>query len=236
MSEPLVIASLYPVLLGTYGDGGNTITLRHRAELRGIDARVLDVNPGDAIPQQADIYVLGGGEDTAQVAACEAIRADGALHAAAARGAPILAICAGYQLLGESFPDATGSPSAGLGLMDITTTRLPERAVGELAADPAPEGFLSERLTGYENHAGQTRRGAGVGSLGKVLAGVGNGDGTEGSVAGHTVGTYLHGPCLVRNPQIADRLLEWAVGSAIAPLDEPEVAALRAERLAAVLD
>jgi CobQ-like glutamine amidotransferase family enzyme len=239
VTESLIIASLYPVLLGTYGDGGNTITLRHRAQLRGIDAQVVDIQPGDAIPRQADIYVMGGGEDTAQVAACEALRGDGALADAAARGVPILAICAGYQLLGSAFPDATGAAAPGLGLIDITTTRLPSRAVGELAAEPVAGNSqlqLTERLTGYENHAGQTQRGPSVEPLGRLLAGVGNGDGTEGSVSGHTVGTYLHGPCLVRNPQIADRLLAWAVGGPLADLNEPEVAELRAERLAAVLD
>lgn len=237
MSDPLVIASLYPVILGTYGDGGNTITLRHRAQLRGIETTVIDVQPGVAIPQQADIYVMGGGEDTAQVAACEEIRADGGLVAAADRGAPILAICAGYQLLGEAYPNAKGEPSKGLGILDMTTTRLPERAVGELAAEASGTSDLrlTQRLTGYENHAGKTTLGAGVSPLGRTLAGVGNGDGTEGAISGHTVGTYLHGPCLVRNPQIADRMLEWAVGHELDPIDDSEVIALREERLATVL-
>ncbi|MFN8125441.1 MAG: glutamine amidotransferase [Candidatus Nanopelagicales bacterium] len=234
----IVIASLYPDLLGTYGDGGNVITLRHRAALRDLATEVLVVQPGDPVPDQADIYVLGGGEDTAQVAACEALRADGTLRSAAERGAPILAICAGYQFLGTVFPDATGSPAPGLGLIDIATTRLPSRAVGELAAAPAPgaTGLLArDRFTGYENHAGGTARGPGVEPLATVLAGVGNGDGTEGAVQGHVIGTYLHGPCLVRNPDIADQLLEWAYGSPLAPVDEPEVAALRAERFRTVL-
>lgn len=234
----IVIASLYPDLLGTYGDGGNVITLRHRAELRGIDSEVLTVQPGDPVPAEADIYVLGGGEDTAQVAACEALRTDGTLAAAAERGSPILAICAGYQFLGTVFPDATGTPSPGLEIIDVATTRLPSRAVGELAADPAPDvtGLLGrDRFTGYENHAGGTTRGPGVEPLAVVLSGVGNGDGTEGAVSGHIVGTYLHGPCLVRNPDVADQLLEWAVGSPLQAVDEPEVAALRAERFRTVL-
>lgn len=234
----IVIAALYPDLLGTYGDGGNVITLRHRAALRELETEVITVQPGDPVPDQADIYVLGGGEDTAQVAACEALRTDGSLAHAAQRGAPILAICAGYQFLGTVFPDATGSPAPGLELLDIATTRLPSRAVGELAANPASgtTGLLGrDRFTGYENHAGGTTRGAGVEPLALVLAGVGNGDGTEGAVSGHTIGTYLHGPCLVRNPDIADQLLEWAVGTPLEPVDEPEVTALRAERFRTVL-
>lgn len=234
----IVIASIYPDLLGTYGDGGNVITLRHRAGLRDIGTEVVVVGPGDAVPDQADIYVLGGGEDTAQVAACEALRTDGGLRRAADRGAPILAICAGYQFLGTVFPDATGSPAPGLELIDIATTRLPQRAVGELAAEPIAPGtdLLSrDRFTGYENHAGGTSRGPGVAALGRVLAGVGNGDGTEGAVADRIIGTYLHGPCLVRNPDIADQLLQWAVGVELTPVAEQEVADLRAERLRTVL-
>lgn len=233
----LVIASIYPDLLGTYGDGGNVITLRHRASLRDIPTEVITVQPGDPIPGEADLYVMGGGEDTAQVAACEALKTDGALKQAADRGAPILAICAGYQLLGSVFPDATGSPAPGLELIDISTTRLPQRAVGELAAEPAATtGLLGrDRFTGYENHAGGTMRGVGVAPLARVLSGVGNGDGTEGAVQGHIIGTYLHGPCLVRNPDIADQLLQWATGTELAPLVEPEVEELRAERLRTVL-
>ncbi len=235
--EPLVIASIYPDLLGTYGDGGNVITLRHRAAARGISTEVVVVGPGDPVPGQADLYVMGGGEDTAQVAACEALTLDGQLRRAADRGAAILAVCAGYQLLGTFFPDATGSPAPGLELIDLSTTRLPERAVGELAAAPAGlPGLLGrDRFTGYENHAGGTTLGAGVAPLGRVLAGVGNGDGTEGAVQGHIIGTYLHGPCLVRNPDIADQLLSWATGAELGPLVDDEVAELRAERFRRVL-
>lgn len=239
MSDRLAIATIYPDLLGTYGDGGNTMTMVHRARLRGILCDVIGVQPGDPVPRHADVYVLGGGEDTAQVAACNALREDEGLAEAAERGAPILAICAGYQLLGAAFPDATGAPAPGLGLIDVTTGRLPRRAVGELAAQPAhrdPDSLLArERFTGYENHAGATQRGAGVAALGTVLAGVGNGDGTEGAVSGRIIGTYLHGPCLARNPDLADQLLTWATGTTLPEAMEPEVLQLRAERFRTVL-
>ena len=127
-------------------------------------------------------------------------------------------------------------PGAGPGTAGYRDTRLPSRAVGELAANPRrATGLLGrDRFTGYENHAGYHPR-AGVEPLALVPAGVGNGDGTEGAVSGHTIGTYLHGPCLVRNPDIADQLLEWAVGTPLEPVDEPEVTALRAERFRTVL-
>jgi CobQ-like glutamine amidotransferase family enzyme len=241
MSADIAIASVYADLLGTYGDAGNLITLVHRARRRGITCDVIGVQPGDPVPERADIYLLGGGEDTAQVAACAALRSDGGLARAADAGAAIFAVCAGYQLLGEYFPDADGNPSPGLGLLDIRTDRLPSRAVGELAAAPSQPvdldaALLSRgRFTGYENHAGGTTRGAAVLPLGTVLAGVGNGDGTEGSVSGRIIGTYLHGPCLVRNPDVADQLLTWAAGRDIGELADPEVEQLRAERFRTVL-
>ncbi len=229
----LTLASIYPNLLGTYGDGGNVMALRHRGALHGIGIDVVVVEPGDPVPESADIYVLGGGEDGAQTAAANALREDGALARAVDHGSAVLAICAGYQLLGEFFPDSTSTPTAGLGILDIRTDRLPKRAVGELAAtakDP-----LDQILTGYENHAGATHLGPDASPLGMVRSGVGNGDGSEGATSGHIIGTYLHGPCLARNPQIADIILGWAVGRQLEFIEEAEVTALREERLKTVL-
>lgn len=229
------LISIYPDLLGTYGDGGNVMALRHRAGLHGLNVDVTVVAPGQPVPRGGDLYVLGGGEDTAQTAAAQALINDGGLTAAAESGAAVLAICAGYQLLGEYFPDATGTPFKGVGILDVTTDRLPSRAVGELAADPSPGTGLSQILTGYENHAGATHLGPDAAPLAKVRAGIGNGDASEGAVMGRIIGTYLHGPCLARNPQLADQLLSWVSGRTLESIVEPEVEALRAERLATVL-
>lgn len=229
----VTLVSIYPTLLGTYGDGGNVMALRHRARLHDIDIEVLTVSPGEPVPESGDLYVLGGGEDSAQTAAATALRTDGSLKRAAERGAAVLAICAGYQLLGEHFPDATSAATPGLGILDVRTDRLPKRAVGELAA--TAKAPLDQILTGYENHAGATHLGPDAQALGAVRAGVGNGDGSEGAISGHVVGTYLHGPCLARNPQIADLLLGWAVGRELPFVEEAEVTALRQERLKTVL-
>lgn len=233
----LTIVSIYPTLLGTYGDGGNVMVLVHRAGLREICTEVIEVAPGEAVPTSADIYVLGGGEDTAQVAASDALRRDGGLAAAAATGAAIIAICAGYQLLGEYFPDATGQPAPGVGLLDIRTDRLPNRAVGELVAQPNNPAtpVITDLITGYENHAGATQLGPTATPLGATRHGIGNGNGTEGAVSGQIIGTYAHGPALARNPQLADQLLTWATGRDLSPLNEPEVTELRRERLRTVL-
>jgi CobQ-like glutamine amidotransferase family enzyme len=124
----------------------------------------------------------------------------------------------------------------GLGLIDISSGRGDRRGVGEIVADVDPE-LCVPQLTGFENHQGMTRIGPGARPLARVSIGVGNGDGTEGAYAGRILGTYLHGPALVRNPGLADLLLTWAVGP-LPPLPaetEEWARQLRSERLAAVL-
>lgn len=229
------IVLVYPGLLGTYGDRGNALVLAHRARHRGIPARLLRVAPGEPVPATAQLYVIGGGEDEAQTVAATLLAEDGGLAAAVARGAGVLAVCAGFQILGTRFPGMGGVSCAGLGLIDVHTDPTEEpRAVGELLAQTDPDVLDLPPLTGYENHAGRSRVGPDARPLGRVRAGVGNGDGTDGALVGSVVGTYLHGPVLARNPALADWLLVRAVGSELAPLPSPEVERLRRERLDAV--
>jgi lipid II isoglutaminyl synthase (glutamine-hydrolysing) len=242
----LRVVVVHPELLGTYGDGGNALVIAQRARWRGIPAEILVAAAGDPLPESADVYCLGGGEDGPQVQAAELLR-DGPLHQAVDRGAVVLAVCAGYQVAGTSFPGADGRPRAGLGLLDVETIRgTGRRAVGELLAEPIvdpdspgpggrPWPVALGVLSGFENHGALTRLGARVTPLATVRVGVGNGtgDGTEGAWAGRVVGTYLHGPVLARNPALADLLLAMATGEELAPLPDEEERALRAERLAA---
>ena len=232
--DPVSIALLYPELLGTYGDGGNAMVLVQRLRWRGIPAEIVDVTAGEPIPRSCHIYLMGGGEDGPQALAVRELRASRALKSAVDGGAAVLAVCAGYQLLGRQFLGPDGRPHAGLGLLDCATDRGPgARRVGELVVEPE-ESFALPTLTGYENHAGITDLGPAVEPLGRVVVGHGNdhGDGTEGAVSGRIVGTYLHGPVLARNPALADLLLSWVVGE-VAPLEDPEVEALREERIGA---
>jgi CobQ-like glutamine amidotransferase family enzyme len=226
---------VYPDLLSTYGDRGNLLVLARRARLRGIPVEIAEVNSGRRVPVDGDIYLLGGGEDLPQVLAARRLRADGGLSAAARRGAVIFAVCAGYQIVGVEFGGADGEPLPGLGLLDIRSGRGERRGVGEIAADVDP-ALGVPRLTGFENHQGTTRRGPEAKPLATVLTGVGNGDGTEGAYAGRVLGTYLHGPALVRNPGLADLLLGWIAGSLppVDPRQEELVLNLRRDRLAAV--
>jgi len=241
----LRFVSVYPMLLGTYGDGGNLRVLAARARIRGYDVETIELDAGEPVPSSADLYLLGGGEDDAQVAAVRSLKADSGLARGISAGAVVFAVCAGYQLLGEQFPGADGILEPGLELLDVTTTRLPKRAVGELLASPAGGGGpflgqLTQPLTGYENHAGGTSLGASARPLAHVQVGTGNGTrdaggrASEGAVQGRIVGTYLHGPGLARNPELADLLLSWVVGSALPAWENADIDALRAERLAAV--
>jgi lipid II isoglutaminyl synthase (glutamine-hydrolysing) len=238
MTAPLRIAVVYPDLLGTYGDGGNGLVLARRAEWRGLEAELLQA-PSDRPLPEADLYCLGGGEDGPQVRAASTLIDDGTLARRVADGAVVLAVCAGYQIVGRTFPGAAGDPHEGVGLLEIDTVKpATPRSVGEVLVDidPAVLGPLPA-LSGFENHGGATSLGAGVPALGQVVVGVGNGagDGSEGAVQGRVVGTYLHGPVLARNPALADRLLAWAVGvETLGPLDDRGAEDLRDERLASV--
>jgi hypothetical protein len=243
----LRVVVIYPDLLGTYGDAGNGRVLAARAAWRGIPVELVLALSDAPLPEGADLYCIGGGEDGPQIQAAERL-ADGVLAAAVAGGATVLAVCAGYQILGSSFPGPDGRPHAGVGLLDVhTASGARRRCVGELVAEPfavplgadvaaAPAGVRLDRLTGFENHAGVTTLGASARPLAHVLAGVGNGDGsgTDGARAGRVIGTYQHGPVLARNPSLADTLLALATGAAPEPLDDTEEQALHDERLAAV--
>jgi lipid II isoglutaminyl synthase (glutamine-hydrolysing) len=232
--DEVTIALLFPAVLGTYGDGGNATVLAQRLRWRGIAASVLEVGVDEPIPAQADIYVLGGGEDSAQTLAVGRL-SDGTLASAVAAGKPVLAVCAGFQILGETFLDGGGAVHAGVGVIDCRTDRLlGPRAVGELLGEAALEGVGT--VTGYENHGGRTVLGSDAKPFAAVRAGVGNGDnGIDGAIQGSVVATYLHGPALARNPALADALLAMVCGP-LDPIDDSEELDLRRERLAALRD
>jgi len=242
-ASSLAIVVVYPDLLGTYGDGGNGLVLARRASWRGIDSHLIQAESGRPLPT-ADIYCIGGGEDGPGVSAAAALAADGALGRAVAKGAVVIGVCAGFQLLGRSFPDRDDRPREGLGLLDVTTRKgTGRRAVGDLVARPTseaprlPSGGELPPLIGFENHSGATTVGTGAHPLATVVTGVGNGggDGTEGAWSERVLGTYLHGPVLARNPVLADLVLGWAVSpqGGLPPLVDEEETALRQERLAA---
>jgi CobQ-like glutamine amidotransferase family enzyme len=226
--DELSIVNVYPELLGTYGDVGNALALEHRAAARGIRVRIIEVGLDDSFPSSGDIYLLGGGEDSAQLLAARTLAHQ---HAGRTLGrSPCLAVCAGLQLLCHQFQGAEQQPHDGLGVLDAVAGRLEQRAVGEVVSEPLDLPDVPT-LTGFENHRGTATLGSAARPLGRLVTGIGNGDGdAEGVVQGLVIATYLHGPVLVRNPALADLMLTRAVG-ALPDFDDPDVERLRRERL-----
>ncbi|ATA27520.1 putative amidotransferase similar to cobyric acid synthase [Mycobacterium lepraemurium] len=234
MADSVVrIGLVLPDVMGTYGDGGNALVLRQRLRLRGIDAEIIELTLADPVPESLDLYTLGGAEDYAQRLATRHLLRYPSLQRAAERGAPVLAICAAVQVLGHWYETSAGERVDGVGMLDATTSPQDARHIGELVTKPLLAG-LTEPLTGFENHRGGTILGHAAAPLGAVVKGTGNrvGDGFDGVVQGSVVATYMHGPCLARNPQLADLLLGKVVGG-LPELQMPEVELLRRERLAA---
>jgi CobQ-like glutamine amidotransferase family enzyme len=225
------IGLVLPDVMGTYGDGGNAVVLRQRLLLRDIPAEVIEITLSDPVPDSLDLYTLGGAEDYAQRLATRHLLRYPGLQRAADRGAPVLAICAAVQVLGHWYETSSGERVDGVGMLDATTSPQAARTIGELVSKPLLAG-LTQRLTGFENHRGGTVLGPAASPLAAVSKGSGNraGDGFDGVLQGSVVATYMHGPCLARNPELADLLLSKVVGS-LAPLDLPEVELLRRERL-----
>ena len=212
----LSIIRIHNELLGTYGDRGNAHILAFRAGARDIPAEIIDVTYRDPLPASGDIYLLGGAEDAAQVLSTEALTTS-PLRSAIDNGAVVLAICAGFQIIGESF-FANGQKCQGLGLLDMETIPGTRRYVGDIKVHSP---WCESDITGFENHGGQTILGKDLSPFGSVITGFGNGDGLiDGAVSGNIFGTYLHGPILARNPEFADLLLARAVGKVLDPYDD----------------
>jgi len=137
------IVRIHNELLGTYGDQGNAEVLEFRAKFHGITANIVDVTYNDELPTNGDIYLLGGAEDAAQLLSLEALqRGDNLniLHMAIERGAVILAVCAGFQNIGNSFV-ANGQEVDGLGLLDVTSVPGDKRFVGDIKTTSSVLGF-----------------------------------------------------------------------------------------------
>ena len=206
----LRLLQLYPRDMNIYGDWGNTLVLARRAQWAGYDVDLLSYDPGDELPDDVDLLVGGGGQDSGQ----ERIKADlvergPQLRAWAADGVPMLVICGLYQLFGHRFVTGTGDEIPGISVLDAETVAGRGRLIGNITLESKAFG----RIVGYENHSGLTTLGPGARPFGTVKMGDGNNgkDSTEGGRVHHVIGTYLHGSLLPKNPAVADWLLARAV-------------------------
>lgn len=213
----LKIAYVYPDLLNLYGDGGNLMCLFYRCRARGIDVQVDEVPCGLPLSDGYDIYFIGGGQDFEQsvlLADLKSMGKDAALRRIVEQGRVVLAICGGYQLLGQYYQTADGQKLPFSGALDLYTVAGSKRLIGNLA-------FRCGGVTavGFENHAGRTYLGS-VPPLGRVVRGFGNNgqDKTEGAHYKNTFCTYAHGPFLPRNPDFADQMICTALQNKYGPV------------------
>ena len=232
----LRVCALYPDLMNIYADRGNLLMLERRCAWRGLGFEVAAAGLGEDVdPGAHDLFYLGGGQDRDQrLCALDLVETKReALHAAAARGALVLGVCGGYQLLGHRYALADEN-IPGLGLVDLETIRSDgPRLIGNVAIEVDLDGDGRRRvLAGFENHAGRTHLGTGQPPLGRVLKGHGNtgSSGLEGVRRDGVIGTYLHGPLLPKNAWFADWLIGVALGiDELDPLDDTFEDAAHAE-------
>jgi len=233
MAYALTITHLYPDHLNLYGDTGNLIVLRRRCQWMDIDCTVKPLSMGEVAQSgTTDLYFMGGGQDTDQVAVVndfhqlkqEAIRAD------TETGGVFLGVCGGYQLMGNTFLMGNGEETPGLGIINVNTrapgTDVKQRCIGNLVAKLTPAIYtamqtmyatprdIPSTLVGFENHSGQTYLGAGVEPLASTIAGFGNNAAAEyeGARYKNVFGSYMHGSLLPKNPHFADYLIWLALG------------------------
>jgi lipid II isoglutaminyl synthase (glutamine-hydrolysing) len=226
VTDVLRVCALYPDLMNIYADRGNLLMLRRRCEWRGIGFELTEAGIGDALdPDGPDLYYMGGGQDRDQELCANDLfeHKREALTAAARRGALVLGVCGGYQLLGHAY-QLGDEELPGIGLLDIRTVRSDEpRLIGNAAIEVDLPGAVERVLAGFENHGGRTHLGGDAQPLGRILSGHGNNDsdGYEGARAGNVIGTYLHGPLLPKNAWFADWLIATALGrSELGALDD----------------
>ena len=208
----LRLAHLYPKMLNIYGDYGNVLVLKKRCEWRDIDIIIDEYEIGDAL-EEHDIYFIGGGQDTQQVAVSKDIqRHKTFLENEKRMGAVFLSICGGYQLLGEYYEQQNGEKLLGIGLLDAYTKAGSKRFIGNVTSECK---FLdkSKSLVGFENHSGLTYLRGDTKPIAEVLIGNGNNgrDKGEGARSQNVFGTYLHGSFLPKNPHFADYLIKLAL-------------------------
>jgi lipid II isoglutaminyl synthase (glutamine-hydrolysing) len=222
MTYELRVCALYPELMNIYADRGNLLMLERRCAWRDIGFSLTAVTLAEPLRDEHDLYYIGGGQDADQkrCAADLVAKKAPALRDAAARGAIVLGVCGGYQLLGHSY-EIGPEQIAGVGLLDVVTVRADgPRLIGNIALDTD-----IGRVVGFENHAGRTRLGAGQTPFGRVVRGHGNDghSGFEGARSANVIGTYVHGPLLPKNAWLCDWLIATAIGidpSELAPLDD----------------
>jgi CobQ-like glutamine amidotransferase family enzyme len=224
-NRKLTLGYLYPDIMGAYGDRGNVAAVVRRCGWRGIATEVWELRLGDSVrADEVDLLIIGnGGESHQRLIASDLAEVKGpGICEAVSQGAAMLAVGAGYELLGRYYQPGRGVELPGANLFDTWTVQhgddlssasqtITEAQAGRAAGDLLVQ-WGDELLVGFENHSARTYLGPTARALGQVMIGHGNnGDGREGVRLGRAVGTYLRGPCLPQNPALADFLIRGAL-------------------------
>ena len=208
----LRICHLYGNLMNTYGDNGNLLMLQHRAKKLGYEVETTLISlEEDFNPEEFDIVMFGGGQDYEQTVVAKDLqnKKDTLIEYIEDDGV-VVAICGGFQLLGRYYVNASGERLNGISAIDVCTNgQFPNRLIGDVEIFNEEFG---ETYLGYENHIGRTYLGKNMKPLGKVVKGDGNNeeDHAEGCHYKNVFCSYFHGPILVRNQHLADRIIQTA--------------------------
>ena len=215
MSE-IRILHMYADMLDLYGDGGNMEIIKYRCEKRGIDCIIDKYSVDSGIPDfgSYDLIYIGGGADLEQQhISADLLRCRDGIKSAYEKGTFLFLICGGYQLMGKYYRDADGNDIPGLGLFDYFTVApasRKKRCIGNVVIRTTFTGSTVD-IVGFENHGGQTQ---GVKTpLGDVLCGNGNCSKSpyEGYFEKNVIATYMHGPCLAKNPEVSDYIIGYCL-------------------------
>ena len=208
----LRICHLYGNLMNTYGDNGNLLMLQHRAKKLGYEVETTLISlEEDFNPEEFDIVMFGGGQDYEQTVVAKDLqnKKDTLIKYIEDDGV-VVAICGGFQLLGRYYVNASGERLNGISAIDVCTNgQFPNRLIGDVEIFNEEFG---ETYLGYENHIGRTYLGKNMKPLGTVVKGYGNNeeDHAEGCHYKNVFCSYFHGPILVRNQHLADRIIKTA--------------------------
>ena len=226
----LNICHLYPDILNLYGDRGNIITMKRRLEGRGIKVNIDECSIGQPLnADKYDIFFIGGGQDFEQEVLLRDLSSGKAqdIRTAVEEEKTFLAICGGYQMLGEYYKTWDGVQLDFIGAIGVHTIGAKERMIGNYMFRTTPESGDTV-VVGFENHSGKTYLSEQVAPLGMMLSGNGNNgeDKTEGARYKNVFGTYSHGSLLPKNPVLCDFILQTALNhrydgaEPLAPLDD----------------
>ncbi|WP_124057518.1 type 1 glutamine amidotransferase [Vaginisenegalia massiliensis] len=213
MQKTIRICHLYGNLLNTYGDNGNLLMIQYYARQSGYQVETTIVSLEDHFSaNDYDIVFFGGGQDYEQKIVSQDIqRHREALKTYIENNGVLLAICGGFQLLGQYYVAADGQQIKGLNLLDFyTESQDNHRFIGDIEIF---DEINQKTYYGFENHNGMTYLQGDLQALGKVITGNGNNgqDKTEGLHYKNVYASYFHGPLLVRNEDLAQHLVQLAI-------------------------